>query len=171
MHPRLCAARRAVCPVWVEVAAGFALYVLGSLLLLHLIATQGARRSDRAALGRRLQRSHVPGTARRGALADAGLRLQRAVRLGAILLSFGFVALALRRDARLGLSISVLGNGLFRQTWLRCSVAYTPSVIRALDAAYRVFYRRIQLRGLVAPPLAGLFRADPKARGISARRL
>lgn len=140
----------------VEVAAGFALYVLGSLLLLHLIATQGLDEATALRWVGGYNAATFLAPLVGGALADAGLRLQRAVRLGAILLSFGFVALALRRDARLGLSILVLGNGLFRSNVVALLGRLYPVGDPRLDAAYRVFYAAFNFGGLVAPPIAGL---------------
>ena len=157
MHPRLLRSPSGLASCVVEVAAGFALYVLGSLLLLHLIAiTAGLDEATALRWSAAVQRGHVPGTAQAARWWMLGCALQRAVRLGAILLSFGFVALALRRDARLGLSILVLGNGLFRSNVVALFGRPYPVGDPRLDAAYRVFYAAFNFGGLVAPPLAGL---------------
>ena len=132
MHPRLLRSPSGCMSCAVEVAAGFALYVLGSLLLLHLIATHGLDEATALRWSAAYNAADVLAPLVGGALADAGLRLHGAVRLGAILLSFGFVAWRSVAMRAWGFRSWCWEMAYFAQTWLRCSVAYTPSAIRAL---------------------------------------
>ena len=115
----------------VEVAAGFALYVLGSLLLLHLIATQGLDGATALRWVGGYNAATFLAPLVGGALADAGCACNA---------QYGWVRCCFRSASWRWRSVAMRAwvfrswcweMACFAQTWLRCSVAYTPSAIRA----------------------------------------
>lgn len=140
----------------VEAAAGFALYVLGSLLLLYLIDT--AKYDQETALrwvgGYNAACFIAPLLG--GVLADAGLRFRRTVLLGAVLLMAGFLALSqLDRQPKIALTLLWLGNGLFRSNLVAMLGRLYPANDARQDAAYRLLYAAFNVGGLIAPAIAG----------------
>lgn len=141
----------------VEAAAGFALYVLGSLLLLYLIET--AQHDQATALrwvgGYNAACFVAPLFG--GLLADAGLRFRRTVLMGAILLMIGFLALSQTgREPKLALALLLIGNGLFRSNLVAMLGRLYPDKDARQETAYRLLYAAFNVGGLIAPLVAGV---------------
>lgn len=141
----------------VEAAAGFALYVLGSLLLLYLIETAEYDQETALRWVGGYNAACFVAPLLGGVLADAGLRFRRTVLLGAILLMAGFLALSqMGRQPKLALTLLLLGNGLFRSNLVAMLGRLYPEKDRRQDAAYRLLYAAFNVGGLIAPPVAGV---------------
>ncbi len=140
----------------VEVCAGFALYVLGSLLVLYL--TEVARQDQATALRwvGMFNAACCAAPLFGGVVADRWLGFHRAVMLGAALLAAGLAAMAFLSDMPWpGLTLLLLGCGLFRAN----IVALLGQLYRTgdprHDSGFRLLYAAFNAGALLGPPLAG----------------
>ena len=140
-----------------EACAGFALYVLGSLLVLYLTEVAGQEQATALGwLGVFNAVCFVMPLAG-GWLADRWLGFRWAVIIGAGLLSAGFVMLALVPTKPLsGLTLLLGGSGLFRSNLVAMVGRLFASGEAGRERAFRLLYAAFNVGAVLAPPIASI---------------